>query len=55
MPLLTITTERFFFFFFPLAEYVPNLVDFHFPCLQWASFFFVVYSIYLLHVWELLA
>ena len=34
MPLLT--TNRYGFFsliFFLLTEYVPNLVDFHFPCL----------------------
>ena len=38
MPLLT--TERFSFLFFLLAEYVPNLVDFHFPCLTMGQFYF---------------
>jgi hypothetical protein len=42
-------------FFPPLAEYVPRLVDFHFPCLTMGQFFFIVYSIYSVHVWELLA
>ncbi len=37
MPLLAI--ECFFLLFFPLAEYVPNLVDFHFPCLTMKHFF----------------
>ena len=50
--MLMLTTERFFF---SLAEYVPNLVDFNFPCLTMGQFFSVVYSIYSLHVWELLA
>ena len=30
----------FFLIFFPLAEYVPNLVDFHFPCLTMIQFIF---------------
>ena len=45
----------FFFVFFSLAEYVPNLVDFCFPCLTMIQFFFVIYSFYSLHVWELIA
>ena len=46
-----------FFVFFLLAEDVPNLVDFHFPCLTMLLYnlFLVIYSFYLLHVWELLA
>ena len=47
--------DQFFvmFFFFP-CECVPYLEDFCFPyrTLQWANIFFIVYSIYLLNLWE---
>ena len=40
MPLLTTDRYDFFFdFFSPLAEYVPNLVDFCFPCLTMDTIF----------------
>ncbi len=32
-------TDTISFDFFPLPEYVPNLVDFHFPCLIMIQFF----------------
>jgi hypothetical protein len=47
--------NRTFFFFFSLAKDVPIFVDFHFPCLTMDTIFFVIYSFYSLHVWELLA
>ncbi len=42
-------------FFFSRSLKMSYLVDFHFPCLTMIPFFFVIYSFYSLHVWELLA
>ncbi len=50
-PVLTIVRYGFFF---SLAKNVPIFVDFHFPCLTMDTIFFVIYSFYSLHVWELL-
>ena len=44
----------FFLFFRSLNMFLIWYI-FISPPLQWASFFFIVYSIYSLHMWELLA